>query len=282
MTPSTRLRLWLQYHFSGDNLAPSIIIAINVLVWLASITVGGLNPFSPSPAQLGEWGGNFALATFTGEGWRLFTSVFMHAGILHLFMNMLLLQSIGAMTVQRFGRWGFVQLYLLGGLLASAASAWWQSHTLISTRTGANVGALGLAQPALNLIVSVGASGAIFAVCGALLAVIVRAKITGNWMYGFDVATKNALLRVVGINIAIGFMIKGIDQSAHVGGLLAGLLLGLVLPIVAMRQTRARKLAGYALACLLAAGLLGLAFATANYTQLQQVNELFEQHTTQP
>ena len=272
MTPSTRLRLWLQYWFSGDNLAPSIIIAINVLVWLLSITVGGLNLFSPSPAQLGEWGGNFALATFTGEGWRLFTSMFMHAGILHLFMNMLLLQSIGAMTVQRFGRWGFVQLYLLGGLLASAASAWWQAHTLIGTRTGA----LGLAQPALNLIVSVGASGAIFAVCGALLAVIVRAKITGNWIYGFDVATKNALLRVVGINIAIGFMIKGIDQSAHVGGLLAGLLLGLVLPIVAMQQTRARKLASYALACLLAAGLLVLAFATADQTQLLQALEMLK------
>ena len=276
MTPSTRLRLWLQYHFSGNNLAPSIIIAINVLVWLASVTVGGLNILSPSPAQLGEWGGNFALATFAGEGWRLLTSMFMHAGILHLAMNMLLLQSIGALTVQRFGRWGFVQLYLLGGLLASAASAWWQAHTLISTRTSANVGALGLAQPVLKLIVSVGASGAIFAVCGGLLAVIVRAKRTGNWMYGFDAVTKNALLRVVGINIAIGFMVPGIDQSAHVGGLLAGLLLGLVLPIVAMRQTRARKLAGYVLACLLAAGLLVLAFATADQRQLLQANEMLK------
>ena len=276
MTPSTRLRLWLQYHFSGNNLAPSIIIAINVLVWLASVTVGGLNILSPSPAQLGEWGGNFALATFAGEGWRLLTSMFMHAGILHLAMNMLLLQSIGALTVQRFGRWGFVQLYLLGGLLASAASAWWQAHTLISTRTGVNAGAFGLAQPVLKLIVSVGASGAIFAVCGGLLAVIVRAKRTGNWMYGFDAATKNALLRVVGINIAIGFMVPGIDQSAHVGGLLAGLLLGLVLPIVAMRQTRARKLAGYVLACLLAAGLLVLAFATADQRQLLQANEMLK------
>ena len=258
-----------------------MLIGINVIVWTWSV-VNGVSWLAPRPADLETWGGNIALLTLTGEPWRLFTSLFMHAGVLHLFVNMYFLLQIGPLLVLRKGSAGFAIVYLAGGLLASAASAWWQAQILFD-----QAGAFSSNQmPALRLIVSVGASGAIMAVAGALAWNLVASHYRPDAGARNKMADKQlmlALLRTIGFNVALGFFIPGLDQAAHVGGLLAGALLGFVLPDEAGHvkgTTRwLRRLAAIMTCAVLLMGFLAL----TDTTQLQQVKtELLQQQTAAP
>ncbi|MDO5653425.1 MAG: rhomboid family intramembrane serine protease [Brachymonas sp.] len=198
---------------------PVVFIALNVAVWFWSVSKG-VSVSAPHPAQLQQLGGNIALLTFTGEPWRLFTSMFLHAGLMHLAFNMFFLYQIGPLLVRREGNGGFALVYLAGGLVASIASAWWQARGLVDTDTR-------------RLIVSVGASGAIMAVAGALAWGLVATNYLRDNSPPDPMANKqltNALLRTIGFNVAFGFLIPGLDQSAHIGGLVAGALIGAVWP----------------------------------------------------
>ena len=276
MNTAFPLPRWLQ----GREPLTVGIIAINVGVWLASVLVGGLNILSPSPADLQRWGGNIAALSLTSQPWRLFTNIFIHAGAIHILSNMWLLLMLGWMAVRAFGRGGYLLVYLVGGVLASLASAWWQATTMI--QTNAYGGVMGLPMQSLRLIVSVGASGAIFAVCGALLAYMARTFVTGDRVDWLNPGAQGALLRVVGINIALGFAIGGIDQSAHVGGLLAGLALGTLLPASESAQAMPLKLARYAAALAMAAGLVVLVHGVVDQQSLHMVEaQLLEESSTQ-
>lgn len=216
---------------------PLVCIAINVGIWLWSV-FSGVHAFSPEPVDLEAWGGNRALLTLSDQPWRLFTSMFVHAGGMHLFFNMYFLFQIGPLLALRKGSAGFAVVYLGGGLLASMASAGWQLYRLLQ--------AVNAGRPLLQ-IVSVGASGAIMAVAGALACSLAlshwRAQ-NGARGHAYSAAEKHlmqSLLQVIAVNVAMGFFISGLDQAAHLGGLLAGALLGLIVPNAADRLPAAKR-----------------------------------------
>lgn len=171
------------------------VIALNVLMYVAVLVAGG-DPINPSAKVLFELGGNYAGDTLGGEPWRLITAMFLHAGLIHLAMNMFCLYQVRGLEAW-FGRMGFASLYLVSGLLGGVAS-------LAVTKNA----------------VGVGASGAVFGLFGALLVVIYsRREALG------PEATRSqlfSLLQFLGLNLVIGFVVPGIDQAAHVGGLLGG------------------------------------------------------------
>jgi len=204
--------------------ATIVLVAANVAVWLLQV-LGGLPWLQPSSEQLVRWGADMPALTLTGDGWRLATSMFLHGGLLHLALNMSALAFTGPRAQHEFGTARMLLIYLAGGLLASCASTWW---------AGVHPFAFGPARP---LSVSVGASGAIMALFGGLLA----AALLGLPYHGNPAPERmldRDLLKVVAVNVGAGFLIRGVDQAAHVGGLLAGFAIGCILS-VAWRRTGA-------------------------------------------
>ena len=188
-----------------------------------------------------RWRSNFGPATLEGQWWRLFTATFLHFGLVHLLFNMLGLWSLGSLTERLFGWRSFLIIYLASGLCASLASLWW--------------------HPLLN---SAGASGAIFGVLGALLAFMVnpRTRIAPH----IAKAQRNSALIFIAYNLLNGATHVGIDNAAHVGGLLAGFMLGWALALPLDTEVRATHRRRLALTAVVALGLL-TGFATGCSTR---------------
>ena len=180
------------------------IVALNLAVWAGTL-VHGADAVSPTAAQLLALGGNTASEVQQGQWWRLLTAAFLHIGPVHLLLNMLGLALI-APTVERiYGRRLLLLIYLGAALVGSATSL----H--FSARSG----------------VSVGASGAVFGIAGALLMAVFLHRERLPRLFG---------KRTLG---GIGFFVvyslvqglaPGVDNAAHVGGLLAGMALAFILP----------------------------------------------------
>jgi len=151
--------------------------------------------------QLVEWGSNFGRRTLRGEWWRLFTSMFLHGGILHLGFNMLALWQVGRLTERIFGSVRFAGLYLLSGLAGSLASVLW--------------------NPQVN---SVGASGAIFGIIGGLLAFLGRDN--SGVPPTVVKELRGSLLPFLLFSLWMGFIYPHTDNAAHIGGLVGGWLAG--------------------------------------------------------
>lgn len=184
-------------------------------------------------AYLTHWGANVGGLTFTGEPWRLFTSMFVHAGLMHLVFNCLALLEIGGVVERRLGAWRMLAIYLLAGLGGSYASARWH-----------------------GLTVSVGASGAIF---GVLAAVIVfgyfaRQRLRGP--YGEPVSPGRALL-FGALTLALGTFFN-FDNAAHLGGF----AFGAALSLAALLAERARRATTAAVVFAAAAIATGAALAS--------------------
>ncbi|MGH9456741.1 MAG: rhomboid family intramembrane serine protease [Thermoanaerobaculia bacterium] len=137
-----------------------------------------------------------------GEYWRLLAAMFLHIGFLHLAVNLWALYQLGGVFELLFGSRRFALTYFGSGLVASIASAM------------------------LTRGVAAGASGAIFGILGALILAIRRSPRFRHaaWSRGLV----QQLVLWAGINIVIGFTVPGIDNAAHIGGFVTGLLLGLV------------------------------------------------------
>lgn len=179
------------------------LLGINLLVF-AVMALKGVPVLHPNANQLLHWGANFGPLSLDGQWWRVLTCMFVHIGIVHLALNMWALWEIGVLAEHLYGPRTFLVVYLLSGLAGSIAS---------------------LARN--PMVVSAGASGAIFGIAGALIATLHFGKL--------PVETKAlraslvSLLVFAGYNLAYGFLKGNIDNGAHVGGLLSGLLLGTVL-----------------------------------------------------
>ncbi|MCR6640595.1 MAG: rhomboid family intramembrane serine protease [Sporocytophaga sp.] len=136
--------------------------------------------------------------TLEGEWWRLITCCFLHIGIFHLLMNMYALLYIGVLLEPLLGRTRFITAYLLTGVTASITSLWWH-----------------------DLTISAGASGAVFGMYGVFLALL-----TTNLIEKTARQTLLTSIAVfVGYNLINGLR-GGIDNAAHIGGLIGGLLIG--------------------------------------------------------
>ena len=179
------------------------IIAVNALVF-AAMTLSGVSFSVPQIPQLIQWGANFGPLTLTSEPWRLLTSNYVHIGILHIALNMWCLWNLGALAEQIFDRWTYFLTYTACGLAGSITSLWWH-----------------------RLGVGAGASGAIFGLAGALISALYfgRLPIPRRALQ----STLKSLISFAGYNLFFGTVIPGIDNSAHLGGLLCGLILGTVL-----------------------------------------------------
>ncbi|WP_170227690.1 rhomboid family intramembrane serine protease [Mucilaginibacter frigoritolerans] len=174
-----------------------IIIALNVLVFLVMV-FAGLGVISFDSHDLLKLGANFRPKTIDGEWWRLLTSIFLHAGLMHLFANMVGLFLVAIFLEPLLGRLKYAVAYLICGVVASGASILWHPATI-----------------------SIGASGAIMGLYGVLLALLTTNKIHTNAKRSILIIT----LPLVAINLFLGFF-GGVDNAAHVGGLLCGLLMG--------------------------------------------------------
>jgi len=182
-----------------------------------------------------DWGADFGLFVNEGQLWRLVTSIFLHAGGVHLFLNSFALVMIGPMVERYFGRRRYLTLFLTTGVAGSVASLIFSGGT-----------------------VSVGASGALFGLVGALVAgLVTQREHLPRHVY---VSLLRNLIPVIVGNIILGFSIAGIDNAAHLGGLICGLCLGAVL---ANRPGDTRRLGLWRLlaAAAIVAGI-GLVLAT--------------------
>ena len=204
------------YHFGGgigvgggplrSGERPTVtyaLLAINGVVWLATMFAGFAQTDSGRLDVLRNFGAMYGPYVANGEYWRLFTAMFLHAGIWHLAGNSFVLFIFGQQVERIYGPTRFVLLYVLSGLSGSVASY--------------------LLNP---LVTGVGASGAIFGVMGALAAFLLARRETLGEM-GRQSLT--GLLVIAVFNLIYGFTQPNVDNWAHIGGLAAGFLIGVAL-----------------------------------------------------
>jgi membrane associated rhomboid family serine protease len=179
-----------------------LLVGVNVAVFLAMV-LSGAHPLMPSAETLLRWGANYGTALNEGESWRLLTSMFVHVGVIHVAVNMYALWASGSVLERLTGNYGFLLLSVLSGLVGSLNSTLWHME---------------------SFRVSAGASGAVFGVFGGLLGFLIPQR---SFVPGI---IYRRLLRVVGFvvvgNLVFGALVSFIDNAAHLGGFLSGLLLG--------------------------------------------------------
>ncbi len=167
-----------------------ILLAINIAVFFLIESAGD----SQSVDTLIEYGAKYNPAIIEGEWWRIISSMFVHIGFLHLFMNMLAVYYLGSIVERIFGSARFLFIYFLAGIGG------------------------GLASFAFSMNVSAGASGALFGLFGTLLYFGI------HYRQIFLQTMGRGVLLVIGINIVFGFTVPQIDNAAHLGGLVSGFI----------------------------------------------------------
>lgn len=206
--------------------ATLLLITISVLIFLLMALSGG-QWLRFSGAQVLHWGGNYGPLTMEGQWWRLLSTMFVHIGLFHLAINMWALYELGGLAEQIYGAWSVLLIYLLTGVAGSIAS-------LARNPT----------------IVSAGASGAIFGLAGVLIITLALRRLAVR--SGELTIALASLLAFAGYNLSYGFVKGGIDNGAHLGGLVSGLLMGVALAAGREAQgVRRREGVVYAVAVLL-------------------------------
>jgi membrane associated rhomboid family serine protease len=152
-----------------------------------------------------RFGANLRAATLHGEPWRLLGAIFLHGGLLHLASNLYGLYALGRLVEQLFGSLRMLVIFVAAGAAGSVASAIWGEAARMS----------------------VGASGAVFGLLGAALAIMLRLR--GVFPEAWRRQVMFNLLVVIALNLYIGYSVKMVDNAAHMGGLAGGALLGLLL-----------------------------------------------------
>jgi len=190
----------------GPRRAPvtTVLLLCNVLIFIAMLSNGAGVWHTSSVVPL-AWGANFGPATQDGQWWRLLSALFLHFGLIHLVLNMWALWDVGRLMEQLLGRWRYALLYLGSGVVGNLLSLVVQG----------------------NVAVSGGASGAIFSLYGALLVFLWRERHQvnrGEFRWFFGAATAFTVFALV-----MGQLVPGIDNAAHLGGLIAGALFAGVL-----------------------------------------------------
>lgn len=172
------------------------LVVINVLAYLWEVTTGALT----SNAALLAHGALYTpLVVQGGQWWRIVTSAFLHGGLSHIALNMFALYQIGTFVETMVGSWRMAAIYAVSLLGGGLAVVYFGSPN----------------------DVTVGASGAIFGLFGALLAIGVRLGSRGRWLI-------TQTLPVLVINLVFTFAVPFISKSAHIGGLVSGFVAGFV------------------------------------------------------
>ncbi len=213
---------------TGTTWALYLVVALNVGVWVANVGAG-ISPMQPLTTDLFRWGAISAWAVVNDhQYWRLLAGTFLHGGLLHLAMNMLGLWSAGKLLNRLYGNPQFLLVYLLSALAGASASLHFSAQTAVS----------------------VGASGAVFGILGALIAAIRRHKDTVPKALAKQILTSESVFVIYAL--VNGFARQGIDNAAHVGGLVAGAAMGWMLAGVIGGERRLPRTATVAAAVVLA------------------------------
>ena len=187
----------LERIFQGPiNWMNLIIIGVNIIVFALMEIFGDTDNIT----FMLKCGAAYTPWILDGQWYRLFTSMFLHFGVSHLLNNMVLLLFLGDMLEEVAGKWRYLLIYLGGGLAGNIVSL------LMDYRTG-------------ELVVSAGASGAVFAVIGGIFVILIKQR--GK----VENLTLPRLVFVIFLSIYHGFQSTGIDNAAHIGGLLGGIIL---------------------------------------------------------
>lgn len=197
----------------------ALLIALNVGLFLVQF-LNGVSPLEPSVHDLIVWGADFAPLTLGTENWRLLSSMFLHIGVVHLAVNMWALYLLGIYAEFYYGRIWYLGVYLLAGIAGNLVTnfinlyeASLQSQKLLLLQ----------AQPFIPSV-SAGASGAIMGVGAALLVAAIWPKPELPVPYRLN---KNGLIMLMLLNLGIGIFLAGINNAAHLGGFVAGLMLAI-------------------------------------------------------
>jgi rhomboid protease GluP len=181
-------------------------VVINVLVFLA-MSLRGVSPISPDPEDLIRWQSNYGVLVLYGEWWRIVTATFVHVGLVHLATNMWCLWNLGLLGEPLLGPFGLLAVYILSG-------------------AGGNLLSVAVHPQA----VGAGASGAVFGLAGVLIVLLKspRLPVPPSELKGL----RRSVIYFALLNFAIGgstWLLRTsiqIDNMAHLGGFLSGLLLG--------------------------------------------------------
>jgi rhomboid protease GluP len=213
--PTRRRPLW------ASAPATYLLVGINCGVFLAMV-VNRIGLWMPTVDQLMRWGADRPdNVLIHGEWWRIVTAMFVHVGILHLATNMWCLWNLGLLAEPLMGSFGVFAAYILTGAAGNLLSTWknwvWPAHDPSSGAILFQAGA--------------GASGAVFGIAGVLI-VLLKSKVLPVDPVELKRLRKSviyfaAINLVIGLSINLGSGYTGIsiDNSAHIGGFLSGLLL---------------------------------------------------------
>jgi membrane associated rhomboid family serine protease len=235
-------RIRARFVLGRPGMVTTTLLVTNIAFFIVEVVAAGgkVNLWDGFPGQtLVNLGAMLPSAiVFQHQYWRLITATFLHASLLHILFNMYALYLFGYLVESAFGKAKFIAIYFVSGFLASVASFLF-----------INVNAPG-----------VGASGAIFGLLGAWVAYNYRRRGTRlASMY-----LQNALFLIV-LNLILGFSIPNIDNSAHIGGLIAGMACGAIAEGWGARETRRLvSVAGFAALVLL--GVILVVYRTSTLT----------------
>jgi len=177
-----------------------LLFGANVAVFIAMVFASDASMEFTGQVML-HFGANFGPLTLSGDWWRLVTYMFLHGGIFHIAMNMWCLWNIGTLCESLYGRFTYAAIYLITGIAGGLASVGWNPGVL-----------------------SVGASGALFGLTGALIASFYLGSFS---LSGIPIkSVLSSLLFFAGFSLFLGKIVPGIDNACHIGGLISGLILG--------------------------------------------------------
>ncbi|HKI27062.1 MAG TPA: rhomboid family intramembrane serine protease, partial [Candidatus Sulfotelmatobacter sp.] len=175
-------------------------------------------------------GANYGPLTLSGDWWRLLTYMFLHGNLWHIAVNMWCLWSFGTLCESLYGRWTYTGVYLITGVAGGLTSLAWNPR-----------------------VWSVGASGALFGLTGALIASLYLGEFSFS-----DLSIKSTLASLLFFcvfSLFWGFASSNIDNSCHIGGLLSGLILGALIARLAPDHNNVlRRAAVLAMVALAVAG----------------------------
>jgi rhomboid protease GluP len=181
-------------------LATLVLLSLNVAIFALMELSGG----SKTPEVLLNFGASYGPFIRRGEYWRLVMPMFLHIGWIHLILNSLALYVLGRILESVYGYGRFAVIYVASGM----------GGALLSITLSSNV--------------SAGASGAIFGLAGAMLTTgyLHRSAVPRRWRRAFG----GGIVPIIILNLALGFMIPGIDNWGHLGGLATGMVLSGLIP----------------------------------------------------
>lgn len=249
--PSTATRSAVR-HLTSATVS---LIALNVLIFIV-MAYTGHHLLKFDGGLVLRWGGNYGPLMLDGQWWRVITAMFVHIGLAHLLVNMWCLYELGFMSEEIYGASSMLWLYGLTGVAGGIVSV--ARHPTV---------------------VSAGASGAIFGLGGVLIATLALGKLPAPRRELLIALV--SLLAFAAYNLAYGFVKGGVDNGAHLGGLVFGLLLGGALSRSAGQKQAIRARAGlvYGTAMLvLVAGYFVVGRARAETVAIEASRQALTQH----